>query len=213
MFRRSIRLFIVLVFALGFLAVTRPASAAGITFNQFNAVGCGNSATSFKWTITGTGGAPYNVRTIVWQGSKVYMDEIVPNLIGDITWNWSLYNANQGGTQNSFFPLSPNTFTNVSLSAAGATINFNFVCSGTPVAGPAVPSGFVLRTVTCNTPVYDTAGGRPLVTGEAVTAGQTWFVNPKPVVVGKSSWTEIFNSGVSDGFIPTSCVGGAPAGF
>jgi hypothetical protein len=88
-----------------------------------------------------------------------------------------------------------------------------------PCVGPAgfqgapIPSGFVLRTITCNTPVYDTAAGKPLSSGEAVTAGQTWYVSPTPKLVAKASWTEIFNNGYSDGFIPTQCVGGRPAGY
>jgi hypothetical protein len=79
--------------------------------------------------------------------------------------------------------------------------------------GAPIPGGFVLRTITCDTPVYDTAGGSPLSTGEKVTAGQSWFVSPTPQVVGATSWTEIFNAGLLDGFIPTACVGGKPAGY
>ncbi len=79
--------------------------------------------------------------------------------------------------------------------------------------GVPIPEGFVLRTITCDTPVYDAAGGMPLGTGEAVTNGQTWFVSPTPTAVGGTNWTEIFNNGLKDGFIPTSCVGGVPAGY
>jgi hypothetical protein len=78
--------------------------------------------------------------------------------------------------------------------------------------GAPIPAGFVLRTITCNTPVYDTAGGKPLSSGEAVTAGQTWFVGTAKAA-GKSSWTEIFNNGYLDGYIPSRCVGGKPAGY
>jgi len=81
-------------------------------------------------------------------------------------------------------------------------------------AGPSVPSGFVLRFITCDTTVFESAGGRPVSTGERITAGQTWFINPVPVKVTDNtlypSWTEIFVGGAINGFIPTVCVGGAP---
>jgi hypothetical protein len=74
-------------------------------------------------------------------------------------------------------------------------------------SGPGIPAGFQLRSVTCNTPVYDQPAGTP-VSGTEVTAGQTWYVSPTPVMAANgTSWTEIFTSSSPDGFIPTSCVG------
>lgn len=72
--------------------------------------------------------------------------------------------------------------------------------------GVPVPAGFVLHTITCNTPVYDAPGGTPVST-DAVTAGQTWFVNPTPTSAGGKSWTQIFLAGPNDAWIPSSCVG------
>jgi hypothetical protein len=72
--------------------------------------------------------------------------------------------------------------------------------------GPGIPNGFVLKSITCTTAVFDSAGGNP-VSGATVTQGQTWYVNPTPVKDGKGkSWTEIFVSGVPNGFIWSSCV-------
>ncbi|MBX3065182.1 MAG: hypothetical protein KF726_19535 [Anaerolineae bacterium] len=73
--------------------------------------------------------------------------------------------------------------------------------------GRAIPAGFELRWLSCSSAVFDAPGGKALSTGEAVWAGQSWFVNPKPVkdASGKS-WTEIFASGAVNGYIPTSCV-------
>ena len=84
----------------------------------------------------------------------------------------------------------------------GSILSQSYGSSG---PGPSVPSGFVLRTITCNVAVYDAPGGSP-VGSNMVTGGQTWFVNPTPAkdAAGKS-WTEIFVGGFSDGFIPTSC--------
>jgi hypothetical protein len=82
-------------------------------------------------------------------------------------------------------------------------------CAGLPdgnFAGPGVPAGFVLKTITCNVAVYDAPGGKP-VGSNAITSGQTWYVNPTPKkdAAGKS-WTEVFVAGYSNGFVPTSCV-------
>lgn len=73
--------------------------------------------------------------------------------------------------------------------------------------GRGVPAGFELRWLSCSSAVFDAPGGTALSTGEAVWAGQSWFVNPKSVkdASGKS-WTEIFASGTINGYIPTSCV-------
>ncbi len=89
-----------------------------------------------------------------------------------------------------------------------ATVN----CPGThlyvaPGAGaPGIPDGFVLHTIICDVPVYDTPDGTP-VAGSNIRNGQTWYVNPEVVAAGDgSSWTEIFTSGVINGFVPTACV-------
>ena len=76
--------------------------------------------------------------------------------------------------------------------------------------GPPIPAGFVLRTITCDVAVFDTPGGQP-VGSNKITAGQSWYVNPK-AVTGPSgdSWTEIFVSSETNPFIPTRCVGGYP---
>ncbi len=79
------------------------------------------------------------------------------------------------------------------------------------VFGPVIPSGFVLRTITCDVDVFDTAAGTP-TTGH-ITNGQSWFVSPTAVQAtgsGFDSWTEIFVGSLNNGFIPTACVGGYP---
>jgi hypothetical protein len=72
--------------------------------------------------------------------------------------------------------------------------------------GPPIPSGFVLKTITCNVAVYDAPGGKP-VGSNAITSGQTWYVNPTPKMdaAGKS-WTEVFVAGYTNGYVPTSCI-------
>ncbi|MBE2267345.1 MAG: hypothetical protein IAE80_03875 [Anaerolinea sp.] len=85
-------------------------------------------------------------------------------------------------------------------------------CAGLPYTnaagpGPARPSNFVMRTITCDTPVYNVPSGNPVGAGR-VTMGQTWFVNPTPITspVDGTSWTEIFVQSNPNPFIPTTCV-------
>jgi uncharacterized surface protein with fasciclin (FAS1) repeats len=72
--------------------------------------------------------------------------------------------------------------------------------------GPGLPSGFELRFISCDVAVFDTPGGTP-VGSNRILAGQTWYVNPttKDDAAGRS-WTEIFVSGTTNGWIPTDCV-------
>jgi hypothetical protein len=74
------------------------------------------------------------------------------------------------------------------------------------LGAPGIPDGFVFASIICNTPVYNTPAGQP-VGDAAVTAGQTWYVNPKPVDGddGKQ-WTEIYVSSTTNPYIPTACV-------
>jgi hypothetical protein len=77
----------------------------------------------------------------------------------------------------------------------------------TSYLGSSSAAGFVLHTIVCDVAVYDSPGGQP-VANTLIRAGQTWFVNPKPVTTeAGESWTEISVSGVPNGYIPTRCVG------
>lgn len=89
-------------------------------------------------------------------------------------------------------------------------------CAGLPsvtvpsvnFAGPGIPSGFVLRTITCDVAVFGQPAGTP-VGSNRIKAGQTWYVNPKSVTGSDGEqWTEIFTSSSPNGYIPTKCVGG-----
>lgn len=75
------------------------------------------------------------------------------------------------------------------------------------VAGaPGIPAGFVLAVIGCDVPVYNTPAGQP-VDGAAITAGQTWYVNPEPVDGDDGrQWTEIYVSSTTNPYIPADCV-------
>ena len=97
---------------------------------------------------------------------------------------------------------------------SGGTSSLVSISNSAFIPGPGIPAGFVLRTITCDVAVFQNAGGAPVATGEHIINGQTWFVSPTPVKDNKSKWwTEIFAGGSTDGFIPTSCVGGKPANY
>ncbi|MBK9746709.1 MAG: hypothetical protein IPO91_07985 [Chloroflexi bacterium] len=73
--------------------------------------------------------------------------------------------------------------------------------------GIGIPAEFTFTNIRCDTPIFTEPGGQPV--GSAfITAGQTWFVNPRPVEDREGRlWTELFNGGRTNGFIPTDCVG------
>jgi len=75
-----------------------------------------------------------------------------------------------------------------------------------------IPETYVLRTILCDTEVYETAGGA-VIPGLLVKAGQTWFVNPKPKKVDGVPWTRIYLGGPHTAWIPSRCVGDAPPGY
>lgn len=86
------------------------------------------------------------------------------------------------------------------------TITTTISCGSGVFQGAPIPSGFVLRTIVCDVPVYNLPGGSP-VGDNKITNGQTWYVNPTPVSAADgSSWSEIFVAGFTNGYVPTSCV-------
>lgn len=94
------------------------------------------------------------------------------------------------------------------IDAADGSVNVSASCTDAPAfSGRGVPAGFVLRTIICDVAVFDSPGGTP-VGSNRIKNGQTWFVNPttKTAADGES-WTEVFVSGSTNGWIPTRCVG------
>ncbi len=77
----------------------------------------------------------------------------------------------------------------------------------TPIShgSPGIPAGFILKSIICDTPVYNTPAGTAV--GDAhVDTGQTFFVNPIPVSsTDGQSWTEIYVSSTTNPYIPTIC--------
>jgi hypothetical protein len=87
-------------------------------------------------------------------------------------------------------------------------------CSGSLVtndaeiefAGPGLPSGFALKTITCDVALFDAPGGHP-VGDNVLKLGQTWYVNPETRADGAGvAWTEVFVSSYQNGYVPASCV-------
>ncbi|HRE49354.1 MAG TPA: hypothetical protein PLD47_16640 [Aggregatilineales bacterium] len=73
-------------------------------------------------------------------------------------------------------------------------------------AGPGVPSGYVLLTMTCDMAVFDMPGGNP-VGNNRVKSGQTFYTNPKTKLdANGESWTQIFVSSRIDPWVPSRCV-------
>ena len=200
------------------LVVSSPAQAAAdsVALGAQISNGCTSGAAHFEihFTIADTS-QNYAVRTIASAGGNVYMDELLPSESGVYLagkTSWGVFDENQGGTQTAHMPIPANTPITVTVYFEGTTSSVTYFCDSFH-EGPYVPNGFVLRTITCNTAVFDMPGGQA-VGDNRIVAGQTWFVNPESVADALgTAWTEIYVSGASDAYIWTSCVGGIPAGY
>ncbi len=72
--------------------------------------------------------------------------------------------------------------------------------------GSPTPPDYVLRTILCDTAVFDTPGGSP-VGDNAVTAGQTWFASTTlETAPDGSAWVAVFVAGDKVPYIPAQCV-------
>lgn len=90
---------------------------------------------------------------------------------------------------------------------SGHTFGAVLVPQSGPRPPPSIPAGFVLRTIICDTPVYNQAAGTP-VEGAKITLGQTWYVSPTYVYGSDGrNWSEIFAGGYTNGWIETRCIG------
>lgn len=150
--------------------------------------------------VAGTGSANANLAPLLSVGSVPYT-YTVDYYVVDST-STSIYQTKVVITCGAGNVLGVQIFNNYGASGPATAPAF---------AGPPVPSGFVLRTITCDVAVFNAPDGIPLPTGEKIKAGQTWFVNPESVAVTTNDlypeWTEIFTSSVVNGYIPTACVG------
>lgn len=176
----------------------------------------GSFSIPVSYTFTGTGSDTFKMTAPGYgQLNSAFTQELsIGYAVGSGTNTYGTGSLNYSLPAHTLITLTIVTYSGNNYTGTTVTSSFTYDCTtggeGEGVfQGAPIPSGFVLRTITCDTPVYDAAGGHPLSTGEKVTAGQTWFVSP----TAQSGWTEIFNNGFSDGFIPSSCVGGAPAGY
>jgi hypothetical protein len=140
--------------------------------------------------------------------------EVFGGGVGNYTGQDVFVNGAYVGTLDFGYGIPDGTYTRW-LGVAGLNPSDNVVVAdydtsiscGLP-SGPPRPEGFELHWIVCDTAVFDTPGGSP-VGSDAVTNGQTWFVNPEPVdAPDGSSWTEIWTGGYQNPYIPTSCVGG-----
>ncbi len=78
--------------------------------------------------------------------------------------------------------------------------------STTTEIGPDIPASFTMRTIFCDTPVYDSPAGS-LVGSAAVTAGQTFYAAPTDTIAADGShWTQFFDGAWTYPYIPSVCV-------
>ncbi len=191
-----------------------------VLLTNFSVAQAGSFAGTINITCTGFNSSDIVTldRDNTGAGNELYRYEVTDGagtLIFTFQSQLPLGGYTMGGAAYTTAPqYNPITVTMISLAGNGlpqqTITQQSGTCSGLPTAGvylaAPVPSGFVLRTITCDVAVYSSAGGTP-VGDNKVTAGQTWFVSTTPVQAADGqSWTEIFVAGLIDGFVPTSCV-------
>ena len=169
------------------------------------------TAVTFDRDNTGVGYELYRVQITDGDGTILYdllnartLGTVIPAHVSEFIDYGVVPNYNPISLR--FYSLSGNGFAEQSI------WDVQGECSGLPYTnapgpGPRRPSNFVMRTITCDTPVYNVPSGNPVGAGR-VTTGQTWFVNPTPIIspVDDSSWTEIFVQSSPNPFVPTACV-------
>ncbi|HEX3050807.1 MAG TPA: hypothetical protein VHP83_09155 [Aggregatilineaceae bacterium] len=220
---RKALLSLVVLLALSVMSLfaSSPTLAAGekVEITALTAYGCNPYDVGFDWSMSGTPGVTYRINLVVEADGQVVMNEDDGTFVGSWSDNYTTYYSNSYGPAVNAWPLPTNTIETVTMImryntsgypvAAEASIAFN--CStGEIVAstfqGAPIPTGFQLKTITCDTPIYGQPAGSP-VGANAVKAGQTWYVNPTPVEGSDGqSWTEIFVAGPKNAYLPTSCV-------
>jgi len=188
---RKIAIFLVLI---ALAAVTfmpaHPARAMTYTSGSLSLDCDSFTASMFTFTLdndnTGLGNEAFFYEVTDGQGRVIYHADVQAPL-GPWTLNGTIPYS---GTPE----YSPLTFRLVSLAgmftAEQVAYTQYFTCptlpvwTGTPVfRGAPIPAEFVLRTLTCDTPVYDAPGGKP-VANALLLAGQTWFMRASSVSSG-----------------------------
>ncbi len=203
---------VLLVLAVVFGVAVSPASASispssfslVLTFYGASSSSCGTGGNiGFSTSVTFGGGISHTqVATVTDGKGTVLYSQSGPDFADG---TYGSYGGFAYGTAPWINPITA-TVVYDGVTYTGKADNPCLPPSGGPYLAAPVPSGFVLRTITCDVAVYSSAGGTP-VGDNKVTAGQTWFVSTTPVQAADGqSWTEIFVAGLIDGFVPTSCV-------
>ena len=98
---------------------------------------------------------------------------------------------------------------NGSYTALGTAFAGSGTYSTTPCASASsigIPTGFVLRTSVCTTPINDAPNGN-VIGSNKLLAGQTWFVNPTSTKASNGTrWIEVFIGSPVTVFVPAACI-------
>lgn len=212
------------ILILCWLISAAPSTLAVTSADYVNFVFSGNGTCTTN-SISVPVGVAWNVSVVP---TSTYVETLngAEVVNGPFTTTFSGTGAGSGITSNHaiFSAALPYSYTFDITYLQGGTIighaSATYRCSGNVAvlqggaAARQIPGTFELRTITCDTAVFQSAGGQPVPTGERILSGQTWYINPSPVTVDNNkqypSWTEIYVSGVQNGYIPTACVGPAP---
>ena len=96
------------------------------------------------------------------------------------------------------------SYTAIGTAFAGSGTYSTTPCTSAP--GIGIPTGFVLRTAVCTTPINDAPNGT-IIGSNKLLAGQTWFVNPISAKAANGTrWVEVFIGSPVTVFVPAACI-------
>jgi hypothetical protein len=201
---------LVLVVMVSFAATPARAMTPGVVSSSVftcSSVTITYTTVGFDRDNTGTGYEAYTFTVADGYGVILYSVSNVVLVGGTISAQTELFTFATAPTAN---PIRVTLVSNAGNTLSQQTLwDFTGECPGLPsvaAPGPAIPDGFVLRTITCDVAVYDRPAGAP-VGNNRVQGGQTWYVSASPIKgADGQSWTEIFVAGYTNAFIPTRCV-------
>ncbi len=179
------------------LQIVNAEPIASLNVTNYN-LGCGTIS------VTGTSDAPYVYVNAVNVEFSVPFTTLVPVINGQFSFSQSFAETPAGTfTVLVLAPADGSDLQNIAI-IGEAWIAIDF-CRPTEY-GPDIPAAFEMRTIICDTPIYDNPAGS-LVGSAAVTTGQTFYANPVDAVAADGShWTQIFDGAWTYPYIPSVCV-------
>ena len=178
------------------LQIVNAQAPANLTVTNFN-LGCGGIS------VTGSSDAPYIYVLAANIEIPLPFIAFIPVINGQFSFSQSFPETPEGTL--TVLMLIPADGGDESAIAIGEMWYTMEPCHPTEF-GPDIPAAFEMRTIICDTPIYDSPAGS-LVGSAAVTIGQTFYANPVDAIAADGThWTQIFDGAWTYPYIPSVCV-------